>query len=231
MAGTRMIGSAASRVDGTHVQDVLTDLPLFFVMKMTVVQIVHVPAVFHRGVPAIWTVMVRVIRMRATFLGHENLLRESRIKSLTRTISQSSLIGRRRDITPSAAVFWLVGVRDGIFNELSDVVVGQTVEHVLPLTTAARQALAPQQSQPLGNCGNLLVQHRGEIGNAHLLSPGEQHEDPQAPGVAQRSKDRRGTFQRGFIEIGILQCRPWMVTGGAFRQRHKSSVTCVIEHL
>jgi hypothetical protein len=76
VAGTRMIRSAASRVDGVHVQDVLSDLPLLFVMQMAIVQIVHVSGVLDRGVPAIWTVMVRVIRMRATFLGHKYLLQE-----------------------------------------------------------------------------------------------------------------------------------------------------------
>ncbi len=63
MAATAVIAGAAVRVIARHLDPVLIDMAVMRVMKMTVVQIIHMAAVVHGGMAAARPMLMRVVEM------------------------------------------------------------------------------------------------------------------------------------------------------------------------
>jgi hypothetical protein len=63
MAAAIVIRRAAVRIGRAHRDDVLVEMILVRMMKMAVVQIVHVPLMAHRGMAATNAVLVRMVVM------------------------------------------------------------------------------------------------------------------------------------------------------------------------
>src|SRR5579884_4031940 len=78
-ARTSVVRRTAVRVGRAHRDHMFDDLRSFLMVKVSVMQIVLMSVVANRRVPAIRSVLVRVIRMRLEFhmsSGHESTMRQ-----------------------------------------------------------------------------------------------------------------------------------------------------------
>jgi hypothetical protein len=119
MAAAIMVRGAGVGIVGGHVDHMLVEMVAVRVMQVAVVEIVHVIAVPDRGVAATWSVLVRVVVMDLVLaVGHGLLL------------------------FPLANSMIFTGMRDGIFDQHQDVVVGDAVDDAL--------AFSPTSDRPGG---------------------------------------------------------------------------------
>jgi hypothetical protein len=77
-----------------------------------------------------------------------------------------------------------VGVGQRVIDQVGHVPVCQRVEEVGPFPPPDHQPLAPQDPEPLGHGGKLLLERRHDLTDAPLPLR-QQGEDAQARGIAQ----------------------------------------------
>jgi len=189
--GAGVAAGAGRRILGRHVNHVLVIMPVVRMMQVAVVEIIHVVAVLHGVVPAAGRVLVRVIAMG--------------LASHVLTFSFCGFDGRDR---PFARV------RQGIENQIGDVLVSQAVEDVLPFPAPGDQVRLVQNAEPLADGGQAVMLGSGEFGDAGFALR-EHGEQAEALNVAEGFEDALGLFQRRVVDLRPPGGPVGVVSGGA----------------
>jgi hypothetical protein len=94
-------------------------------------------------------------------------------------------------------------VREGVRDEVGDVLIGQPINDVLALAAAGDKAFVAENAEALGDGGDLFVFRRRHFGDAELAT-GEEGEKAEAGRVAERAKDAGGASESlvGNVEGG-----------------------------
>lgn len=87
-------------------------------------------------------------------------------------------------------------MRQSVEDQVGDVPIREGVVQVVPVPPPDDQPFLAKNANPLGDGGELLPNHRHDLGHAQFAVL-EEVENPQPRGVRHRSEQLGGAFQRG----------------------------------
>jgi len=169
---TSMSWRTSGRIRATLRQSMFIDVPLVSAVKMPLMQIVDMTFVFHRGVPAAWTVRMGMLVVRfvvAHFIDSFRLL----------PFDSNS-------VTPTDCEFIFGRMRERVEHQLGNMPVCYRIIFVFPFTPARDESRVPKPSEPLRYGRNPLAQSFGDVADTSFMSAQGFHQS-QAPFISDRS--------------------------------------------
>lgn len=144
MTAATVLGSAGVRIGGVDGERVLFDLAAVLMMQAAVVQIIDVAIMLDAGMTAIGAVLVAMIFV---MFCHVKL-----------SYVRCGWPVRQFD-----------GMGQGVQDKIGNVPIREGVVKVITIPATDDQPFAAQDTQPLGDCGELVMECRDNLGDAHFL--------------------------------------------------------------